>query len=124
MPNYPTSNEQYTSTYYNQNECRSFAKNILTSVTRLSGVDNAAPWLGQPCSEVVLYNRAGNEIFVYVEDGNAGDAVAAGHRISLEDNEITTIRGLTNVNQVSAIAPSGTGTLYYRTQFFSSNPVR
>jgi|TARA_R110002020_G_scaffold313295_1_gene528591 hypothetical protein len=139
MPNYPTSNEQYTSTYVNINECAAFVRHLTTDITQLSGMDPNAPApygngaatanadaikVGQPCSEVIIYNATGNTIYVYTDTtGNYGNQ-RADHRFMIADATESTIRGITNVNQVSAAASTGNGKIYYRTQFFSSNPVR
>jgi hypothetical protein len=137
----PKSNEQYTSTYYNQNQCFSFSRHITTSITQLSGQDPNAPApygsgtstapavavkVGQPCSEVIIYNQTGQDVFIYVDtSGNyGGQTNRPDHRILISDNTETTVRGLTNVNQVSAATSSGAGKVYYRTQFYSSNPAR
>ena len=129
----PKSNEQYTSTYYNQNQCYSFNRYITTSVTQLSGQDpnesgtTTAPAVatkaGQPCSEVIIYNTTSGNLFIYTDTSGAFSHQRADHRIMLATTESTAVRGITNVNQVSAIAASA-GVVYYRTQFFSSNPVR
>ena len=122
----PKSNQPYTSTYYNQNQCRSFNQYVTTAVKVLTGaapVGTAAGTAilsgGQPCSEVILYNKTGQIIYIYDHS-----FTSANHRLALDDNDTITLRGLTNVNQVSAATSSGAGTLYYRTQFFSSNPAR
>jgi len=137
----PKSNEQYTSTYYNQNQCFSFSRELTTALAQLSGADPNAPAPygtaagvtgivavkhGQPCSEVVIYNQTGQDVYIYVDtSGNYGGQVSRkDHRLRVGDNTETTIRGLTNVNQVSAHTHTGNGKIYYRTQFYSSNPAR
>ena len=129
----PKSNEQYTSTYYNQNQCYSFNRYITTSITQLSGQDPnesgtttapaVATKVGQPCSEVIIYNTTSGNLFIYTDTSGSFSHQREDHRIMLATTESTVVRGLTNVNQVSAKAASG-GSLYYRTQFFSSNPAR
>lgn len=96
-------------TFYNINECRSFNQTIGSSLTRLSS---------QPCSEVIIYNRTLSNITVY---DNSYSSAASGFLLSAGEN--FTFRGITNTNQVSAIAVSP-GLVYYRTQYFSNNPVR
>ena len=129
----PKSNEQYTSTYYNQNQCYSFNRYITTGVTQLSGQDPnesgtttapaVATKVGQPCSEVIIYNTTSGNLFIYTDTSGAFSHQREDHRIMLATTESTAVRGITNVNQVSAKAASA-GVVYYRTQFFSSNPAR
>ena len=124
MPEAPTTNSG--NSYFNNNECRSFNVRVGTAMTRLSGVDSAAPFLGQLCSEVYIVNKTGQTVTLFDRSDAWGDAEAinVSRGFLLDDNDSVTLRGLTNVNQVSAKTASGTGTLYYRTQFFSSNPIR
>ena len=134
----PKSNEQYTSTDYNQNQCFSFSRHITTSVTQLSGQDPNAPApfgtntntapvvaakVGQPCSEVIIYNTTGSTLEIFVDTSGNYGTVRPDHVIKIHNNHETTVRGLTNVNQVSAKAGSA-GIVHYRTQFYSSNPAR
>jgi hypothetical protein len=103
----PTNNNG--STYYNINECRSFNQTVGTALTKLSS---------QPCSEIELYNRTGGTLSAY-DNGYSTEPFA----MLLNNNESIVFRGLTNSNQVSAKAAAA-GTIFYRTQFFSSNPLR
>jgi hypothetical protein len=124
MPEHPTSN--IGSTYFNGNECRSFNIRVnSSSVVRLSGVDSATPYDGQKCSEVFIVNKSGGnvELFDRADAWDNAQATAASRAFLLADNDSVTLRGLTNVNQVSAQG-SGNGTIYYRTQYYSSNPIR
>ena len=124
MPEVPTSN--VGSTYYNGNECRSFNIRVnSSSIARLSGLDSVAPWTGQRCSEVFIVNKSGGnvELFDRADAWDNEQATAASRGFLLADNDSVTLRGLTNVNQVSAQG-SGNGTIYYRTQYYSSNPIR
>jgi len=103
----PTSNSG--STFYNINECRSFNQIVGTALTRLSS---------QPCSEIELFNRTGGTLSAY-DNGYNGEPYA----MLITNNESIVLRGLTNSSQVSAKA-AGAGPIFYRTQFFSSNPLR
>jgi hypothetical protein len=117
MPEAPTSN--IGSTYYNNNTCRSFGMGLAaTTLTRLSGVDSAAPFAGQQCSEVIIINSTGGILTLFDNDYSLGE-----NGLKIADGTTFTLRGLTNVNQVSANAASA-GPIYYRTQYFSSNPIR
>ena len=103
----PTSNNG--STYYNINECRSFNLTVRSTLTRLSS---------QPCSEIELFNRTGSTLSAY-DNGYSAEPFA----MLLNNNESIVFRGLTNSDQVSAKAATP-GLVFYRTQFFSSNPLR
>lgn len=103
----PTTNNG--STYYNINQCRTFNLTVNTAMTKLSS---------QPCSEIELYNRTGGTLSAY-DNGFSGEQFA----MLLLNNESIVLRGLTNSDQVSAKA-AAPGLIYYRTQFFSSNPLR
>ena len=96
--------------YVNLNKCRSFNFTVGGALE---------PFVDQVCSEVIIVNRTG--LPVNIKDNNYFDDANA---FLLEDDESVTIRGVTNSNQVSAICPSGSGPIYYRTQFYSSNPSR
>ena len=124
MPEAPTSN--IGSSYYNNNECRSFNIKVSTAMTRLSGVDSAAPFLGQLCSEVYIVNKTGQTLSLFDRAEAWGDAEAINpsRAFILSDGESVTLMGLTNVNQVSAKTGASNGFIYYRTQYFSSNPIR
>lgn len=101
----PTTNDG--STYYNRNICRSFNQPLSTNLVALSA---------QTCAEVILYNKTGQDIQVFDSGySNASNAFV------LSNNDSFVIRGLTNSSQVSAKTASGSGMIYYRTQFFSSN---
>ena len=123
MPEVPTTNSG--SQYFNANECRSFNIRVSTSMVRLSGIDSATPYLGQLCSEVYIVNKSGGavELFDRADSWGNNEAINVSRGFLLDDNDSITLRGLTNVNQVSAKG-AGNGTIYYRTQFFSSNPIR
>jgi len=127
MATTPTSNTG--STYFNINQCRSFSMRLAaTTLTCLSSTDTGGHGAGQPCSEVIIVNKTGGNLTIY--DQNFGpfasgspEGAGASRGFVLEDNDQFTFRGLTNVNEVSAFAAS-TGPIYYRAQFFSSNPSR
>jgi len=126
-------NSNNGSGYVNFNICRSFNQNIDTTLTMLTGAEVPAfteevvegrrtytPFLtgGQPCSEVIIINKTSGNLFVY--DNGYEDEV---NSLALGAGESITLRGLTNVAQVSAKAVSS-GTVFYRTQFYSINPAR
>lgn len=97
------------STFYNQNECKSFKQTIGTSLVQLSTY---------PCSEVTIVNRTGGAVIIFDNNNFSLD-----HSFLLGTSESFTFRGITNTSTISA---SGTtiGDLYYRTQYFSMLPQR
>lgn len=103
----PTSNNG--STYFNINQCRSFNLVIGTAMTKLSS---------QPCSEIEIHNTTGGLLSAY-DNGYSDEAFA----YRLDNGERVTLRGLTNSDQVSAKAAAA-GRIFFRTQFFSMNPLR
>jgi len=116
MPDAPSSNSD--TNYFNINQCRSFGMSLpATTLTRLSGTDQA-PYKGQPCSEVTIINSTGGILTLY--DNNY---LGPGFQLKIATAKEFTLRGLTNVNEISASAASA-GPVYYRTQYFSSNPCR
>ena len=122
----PTSNSG--STYFNTNQCFSFNNNLPDA--------NMVCLSSQPCSEVIIWNDTGQDVYIYAGPDDSSDDFAkysdqarALLLPKLSDQEISsiTIRGLTNSNQVSAkkaAAGSAGEIIYYRTQFFSNNPSR
>ena len=104
---YPSDRE---TTYVNPNVCRSFNVTATTALAALTG---------QVCSEVLIYNKTGQDLKIF--DGGYNDGSNA---FLIADGESITIRGVTNANEVSAQTASGSGTIYYRTQYYSNNPSR
>lgn len=115
--------------YVNYNICRSFNQNIDTTLTMLTGAEvpgfttttnSTTPVLtgGQPCSEVTIINKTSGNLSIFdmgYDESQFSLVLGAG--------ESMTLRGLTNVAQVSALCTSA-GSIYYRTQFYSINPSR
>jgi len=95
--------------YINLNVCKSFNQVLTTNLVALSS---------QICSEVIIYNKTGADILLY--DSNNFNALNA---FLISNNDSFVVRGITNTNQVSAVALSA-GTIYYRSQFYSNNPSR
>tara|TARA_R110001583_G_scaffold61934_6_gene182508 strand:- start:144 stop:488 length:345 start_codon:yes stop_codon:yes gene_type:complete len=114
MQEYPTSNAY--SKYFNLNQCRSFAQAIgTTAVSQLTA---------QPCSEVILVNRTGATLSAFDQNniGTDNQTVSA-FVMTVKTDESFTFRGLTNSNELSVIGGLA-GNINYRTQYFSSNPIR
>ena len=111
----PTSNAG--SSYHNINQCYSFNGTITTTLVPLSA---------QPCSEVIIWNQTGQIVYIYDGTGRIDDdqRIAIPAAAAANPLQPYVIRGLTNAYQVSAKTASSSGKLYWRTQFFSSNPSR
>ena len=92
------------STFYNQNECKSFKQTIGPALTQLSAC---------PCSEVIIVNRTAGDVVVYDNNNFSNN-----NSFLLATGESFTFRGLTSTSVVSASAIS-TGDIYYRAQYFS-----
>jgi len=103
----PTTNNG--STFYNGNECRSFNLTIKSTMTQLSA---------QPCSQLTIHNTTSGLLSVY-DCGFSAEPFA----LQLDISERVAILGLTNASEVSAKAATP-GRISYRTQFFTSNPIR
>lgn len=100
-------------TFVNINHCRSFNFSLSDSLVAL---------VNEVCSEVVLINKTGQNVFIY-DSGYSDDL----NRLLLGDGESFILRGITNSMQVSAQgAPelSAGGQFYYRTQWYSNLPQR
>lgn len=85
----------------NRNFCKSF---------KITASGSLAAFANQECSEVIVLPRATVLIFDY-RNPSVGFQLLSGEKF--------TFRGLTNANQLSA---TGSGDIYYRTQFFSNLP--
>jgi hypothetical protein len=92
--------------FQNINTCRSFNMTLTTAMSALTS---------QPCSEVIIYNRTGQVIEIYDKNYTAAD-----NAFILSNNDSFVVRGITNSNEVSAKTQSSSGTICYRTQFFSN----
>lgn len=70
----------------------------------------------QLCTEVILYNKTGQTLYVY--DNNR---FLDTQRFVMSDGDSFVLRGVTNSEQISCKTLAASGTLYFRTQFFSSS---
>ena len=112
MADTPTTN--YGSAYYNINQCLSFNG---VATTTLSG------FFFTPCSEVIIWNQTGQIVYLYDQNRFADEnRLAIPAAAAAKPLMPYVIRGLTNADQVSAKTASGNGAIYWRSQFFSSNP--
>lgn len=102
-----TSTDNNGNTYINRNKCRSFNATLTTTLTAM---------VDQICSEVIVINQTGQAVNVY--DGGYDDALNA---MQIPDKGTFTFKGVTNSMQLSAATASGSGTLYYRTQYYNTS---
>lgn len=116
--------------FQNLNQCFSSTQQLPTI--------SAEPLSAYACTEVYMFNHGAADCFVFSPDGlytlndMATSVTLSGIKtlmqgslyFRLKTGNETTIRGVTNSNQVSALAAGGTsGQLSYRAQFFSFNPL-
>lgn len=94
------------SAFYNTDFSKSFNQVLTTSLAALSG---------HSCSEVLLINRTGQDVYIY-DNNNFGDD----NRLLIQDDESMVIRGVSNSASVSAKTSTGTGDLYFRAQMYSN----
>ena len=95
--------------YENINTCRSFNQTVNTGLSVLTN---------QVCSEVTIYNRGTTVLEIY-DNGYS----SASNALIISGGENFTVRGITNSNQVSAKFATGSGTIYYRTAYFTYSTV-
>lgn len=93
----------------NLNTCKSFTEVFGVTLKALSAVN---------CSEVIIFNNTSVPLLVY--DNNY---IGANDMFVVPVSGSMTFRGITNSEQVSAKASSGSGTVSYRAQAFSDNPL-
>lgn len=96
--------------FSNINQCKSFNQSLDS---------NLAKFNSQECSEVIIVNKTGQGVLVF--DNNNFNAT---NGFLLSANDSFTFAGVSNSDQLSAKTVTGSGTIYYRTQFFSNTPAR
>lgn len=92
--------------FVNKNKSYTFNMTVDTSLTQLSGFI---------ASEVLISNKSGEIINIF-DNGRDG----ADQAFQLDDNDSMVLRGITNTNEVSAQTTSGSGTVYFRSAYFSN----
>lgn len=92
--------------FSNLNQCKSFNQVLTTNLAVLSS---------QECSEVTISNKTGQGILVF-DNNNA----SASNGFLLSANDVFTFLGVSDSNQLSAKTVTGSGTVYYRTQYYGS----
>jgi len=106
MPDIPSN-----TVYVNINKCYTIKWNITGSYTK--------PLSVVKCSEVVLLNNTGHDIYFKAGDGTLGNPADITEFL-IEDGQEFTVQGLTNSEQLSCTGLSGV--LYGRAQYYSSTP--
>lgn len=97
--------------YVNINQCITIKWNISASYTK--------PLSAVKCSEVVLLNNTGSDIYFKAGTGTLGNPSDITEFL-IKDGQEFTVLGLTNSEQLSCVGLSGT--LYGRAQYYSSTP--
>jgi hypothetical protein len=92
--------------FFNENSGRSY---------NLSATSSLQSLINQPCSEVIILNKTGSDLFI-----NDNNFFALSCSFVIGNGESIRIGGVTNSNQISARITTGVGLIYYRTQNFSS----
>tara|TARA_A100000171_G_C2066092_1_gene112399 strand:+ start:31 stop:327 length:297 start_codon:yes stop_codon:yes gene_type:complete len=92
--------------FVNKNKSYSFNMTIGTSLTQLSGFT---------ASEVLINNKSGQVVNIFDNERNGADQA-----FQLADSDSMVLRGITNTNEVSAQTTSGSGTVYFRSAYFSN----
>jgi len=106
MPDIPSN-----TVYVNINKCYSIKWEISGSYTK--------PLSSVKCSEVILLNNTGADIYFKAGDGALGNPADITEFLIPNGQEFT-VQGLTNSEQLSCVGLSGT--LYGRAQYYSSTP--
>ena len=92
--------------FVNKNKSYSFNMTIGTSLTQLSGFT---------ASEVLISNKTGQDLYLYDNDNFLDD-----NRFLIKNSESIVLRGITNTNEVSAKTGAASGTVYFRSAYFSN----
>lgn len=96
-------------------------KNICKNKSATLNASTYVELSDQECSEIVVVGPTGG---VHISDGGGtGNGVADptdSTAVLVPADTVFTFRGITNSNDLSAKSGSGTPTLTYRTQFYSS----
>ena len=94
------------SVFHNTNNSKSFQQSLSSNLVSLSSY---------ACSEVLIVNRTGEDIYLY--DNNI---FSDNNRFLIADTESIVVRGLSNSDSLSAKTATGSGLVYYRTSNFSN----
>ena len=104
--------------FTNRNVCKNFKKTVNTSafveLNGNTGTSKGAGGTGEECSQVLLSHSLAGGILVL----DRWDAAGTDNVIFVPEDVPTTLRGITNVDDLSAKAVSTGGSIYYRTEFY------
>ena len=91
-----------------ENKNKSFSFNMLatTSLKQLSSFK---------ASEVLISNKTGQDLYIYDNNYSTDD-----RRFLLKNSESMVLRGITNTANVSAKTGAASGTVYFRSAYFSN----
>ena len=92
--------------FVNKNKSYSFNMTIDTSLAALSGFE---------ASEILISNKSGEDLYIYDNNYSTDD-----RRFLIGDGESMVLRGITNTNEVSAKTGASSGTVYFRSAYFSN----
>ena len=108
----PTSNDGVT--FYNPNQCHN---GLLSATSTYQALSNIA------CGEVII-SSTNADLYIIQSNDITTPFVIKSDNAGAYGQQFFTFRGVTNANQLSARVPTGVQLCYYRTQFYSLNPVR
>lgn len=92
--------------FVNKNKSYSFNMTIDTSLAALSGFE---------ASEILILNKSGEDLYIYDNNYSTDD-----RRFLIGNSESMVLRGITNTNEVSAKTGANSGTVYFRSAYFSN----
>ena len=92
--------------FVNKNKSYTFNKDIGTTLSILSSFE---------ASEVLISNKSGQDLYIYDNNVFTDD-----RRFLLKTSESMVLRGITNTNEVSAKTGALSGTVYFRSAYFSN----
>ena len=104
--------------FTNRNVCKNFKKTVNTSnfveLNGNTGTSKGAGGAGEECSQVLISHTLEGGVLVL----DRWDAAGTDNSIYIPEDVPVTIRGITNVDDLSAKAISNCGSIYYRTEFY------
>ena len=104
--------------FTNRNVCKNFKKTVATgSFAELNGntgTSKGAGGAGVECSQVLISHSLAGGILVL----DRWDAAGTDNVIFIPEDVPMTLRGITNVDDLSAKALTTGGDIYYRTEFY------
>ena len=103
--------------FTNRNVCKNFAKTVNTSsfveLNGNTGTSKGAGGTGEECSQVTISHSLANGVLIL----DRWDAAGTDNCMFVPPNIPVTIRGITNVDDLSAKSNTN-GVIYYRTEFY------